>query len=473
MQVTAGVLVGLSCTLSWMISACQAPAQEASFHEQSAIVTITATTPLKTRIGSGAFIGPGGYILTCYHVVQDARNLVVFSAGSVSHDVTVVAYAPERDLAILRLKEVPNVVSSLHIAPGKPAHLLGSKFYVYGRIEGLQRQVIGASATDDDTVLANDLALDDAPKTNSALRIIPMNIGAVKGMSGGPVLSANGVIGVVAGTIPGQATLSWAIPVWGLKINEMRQIRLTPDKVSWLPLGTRFSSALNVDFEVPSSIAGTELNFVQAFDEAQSEYRHFVIVLAKYLDNADLIVRALDEIPKESQGRYPAQIRSDPAYSELNARLSGLFARSRELQAEWDTALEKALYAGTQSDQDIAILKQSIMRNMQSLPESGLHSELMTELLSEFASSQRLTEAHRFPAIKQPAKQLMDADSVTVRELRQFIVETRANLGEVLLPAFTDRVSEFFAAQRSVAEPLQQLLVAAANGTPTSDQPLH
>lgn len=59
--------------------------------------------PLKVTSGTGFFINPQGYILTNYHVVEHSRSLSVFKDGE-HHPVTLIAYDPEADLALLGSK---------------------------------------------------------------------------------------------------------------------------------------------------------------------------------------------------------------------------------------------------------------------------------------------------------------------------------------------------------------------------------
>lgn len=59
--------------------------------------------PLKVSSGTGFFINPQGHILTNYHVVEHSRSLSVFKDGK-HHPVTLIAYDPEADLALLGSK---------------------------------------------------------------------------------------------------------------------------------------------------------------------------------------------------------------------------------------------------------------------------------------------------------------------------------------------------------------------------------
>jgi S1-C subfamily serine protease len=56
--------------------------------------------PLGVTSGTGFFINPQGQILTNYHVVEHSRSLSVLRDGT-HHPVTLIAYDPEADLALL------------------------------------------------------------------------------------------------------------------------------------------------------------------------------------------------------------------------------------------------------------------------------------------------------------------------------------------------------------------------------------
>ena len=67
------------------------------------VVTVKITTSSGTGSGSGVVYSSDGYIITNYHVVEDAVSVrVIFVDGS-SFNATVIGADPENDLALLRI----------------------------------------------------------------------------------------------------------------------------------------------------------------------------------------------------------------------------------------------------------------------------------------------------------------------------------------------------------------------------------
>jgi len=54
--------------------------------------------------GSGVLIDSDGYILTCYHVIKDARSIKVTTKNGAHYDATVVGYDDLTDLAVIKIK---------------------------------------------------------------------------------------------------------------------------------------------------------------------------------------------------------------------------------------------------------------------------------------------------------------------------------------------------------------------------------
>lgn len=434
-------------------------------HDVEAIVTLTVDLPNgHSRVGSGAFVGPNGEILTCYHVVHGARKITVFSApGKTSPDVLVEAVAPERDLAILRLRKVPDQLKWLPVVAQKPPHLGGMTFSIYGWIQGLDQQAMKATATSDHPEPAEKLILPGAAKTASSLTIIPLQLAVTHGISGGPVVFSGKVIGVMAGTDPGQGQLSWAIPVSQSDLQTMETIHRQPDLVStWKPLATRFSQTLNMSSEIPASISATEANYVDALEQTRVEYASFNSSLQAYYLNGEEILKALDEIPRNSQGRRSSDIARDPRFAALNVRITSLFRTSQELENAWTAAGGRLILATTQVEQSLAELKHEAVSTVLAVPDQTRQDELMDSIMKELVASQRTIDAHPFPQVGHPAVVLQDLDSVSVATLRGYIAETQGHLRDVLSPAFSAKIEERFEAEESIALPLQRILILSA-----------
>ena len=161
--------------------------------------------------GSGFVVTDDGYIMTNYHVIEDAykSNLavkVMFKDGA-SYDATIVGTEEENDIAVLKidasgLKPV-SVGDSDSILVGDEVYAIGNPLgeldftMTSGRISALDRSITTSS---------------NVPAVNMFQFDAPVN----SGNSGGPVYNTNGqVIGVVTAKAgeSGVEGISFAIPI--------------------------------------------------------------------------------------------------------------------------------------------------------------------------------------------------------------------------------------------------------------------
>lgn len=143
------------------------------------------------NIGSGVVVTETGIILTNHHVVAGARRLEVrFHDGLVS-EATVLQSIPEKDLAILQAKSIPDDLpaatlgSSRDLAPGTEVVAVGFPFGIgpsvsAGVVSGLDREFVSP---------------DDKQNLD---KLIQFDAAANPGNSGGPLINMNGeVVGIV------------------------------------------------------------------------------------------------------------------------------------------------------------------------------------------------------------------------------------------------------------------------------------
>src|SRR5262249_59014966 len=63
-------------------------------------------------VGSGFIVNPKGYILTNYHVVEDAAKIWVVLQSNEKYPGKVVGFDPETDVAVIKIdapKDLPTV----------------------------------------------------------------------------------------------------------------------------------------------------------------------------------------------------------------------------------------------------------------------------------------------------------------------------------------------------------------------------
>jgi S1-C subfamily serine protease len=132
--------------------------------------------------GAGFIVAPG-VVATCYHVVEDARRIIVTPMNQEDdrHIASILRYDLDRDTALLR-------VSGLD---GKPLSLtresdfyVGETIYTLGNPKGLE-------GTFSNGIISNFLQVDDTVYMQFTAPVSP-------GSSGGPVVNNKGdVVGMV------------------------------------------------------------------------------------------------------------------------------------------------------------------------------------------------------------------------------------------------------------------------------------
>lgn len=160
--------------------------------------------------GSGFFINDQGYILTNYHVVDDATTLQVqiSSFGKEQFDVEVVGVCPDRDLALLRLSE--KAYKEIVAKRGSIPYLtLGDSDRIRKTHEilALGYPLLQQMVKSTQGIVSGQEWLGG----NSYFQITaPLN----PGNSGGPALNSAGeVIGINTAGIPSAQNIGFVIPI--------------------------------------------------------------------------------------------------------------------------------------------------------------------------------------------------------------------------------------------------------------------
>jgi len=162
--------------------------------------------------GSGVIIGSDGYIVTNYHVIENARELVVTLGSGEELPATVIGADPPTDLAVIKVdrKELPAaaLADSNKLRVGEPAIAIGNPLgldfqqsVTVGVISARERSITIQGQKF--TFIQTDAAIND-------------------GNSGGALVNINGkVVGINTAKIkvPGVEGMGFAIPS-----NTVRQI---------------------------------------------------------------------------------------------------------------------------------------------------------------------------------------------------------------------------------------------------------
>ena len=166
--------------------------------------------------GSGTgFVWENGYIVTNAHVVENATAVQVTLADQTTHDAEILGVAPNKDIAVLRLKGRENDARLKALPVGVSKGLVvGQKVLAIGNPFGLDHSLsVGViSALGREITSPGGRSIRDVVQTDAAIN---------PGNSGGPLLDSQGrVIGMnsaIASRTGAFAGIGFAIPVDTIK----------------------------------------------------------------------------------------------------------------------------------------------------------------------------------------------------------------------------------------------------------------
>ncbi len=182
------------------------------------VVNITTTTLIRDFFsiypqegaGSGTIISSEGYVLTNYHVVEDATEIHVTMSNGTKYPAQIVGSDPENDLAIIQITSTEkrgfkavNLGDSGSLDVGQKVYAIGNPF---GLNSTLTTGIISATGrpltTSDGRVIENVIQTD-----------APIN----PGNSGGPLINTEGeMIGINTAIFTpsgGSVGIGFAIPI--------------------------------------------------------------------------------------------------------------------------------------------------------------------------------------------------------------------------------------------------------------------
>ncbi len=187
----------------------------------SAVVFVTSSELRRQRFtrnimeiprgaGSG-FIwdAASGLVVTNYHVVAGADRLTITMQDEEAFQAEVVGYAPERDLAVLRLMDPPPSLTALPLGDSSELSV-GRKVLAIGNPFGLDTSLtVGVVSALDREI--------QSPSNRTIRGVIQTDAAINPGNSGGPLLNSLGqLIGVntaIYSPSGGSAGIGFAIPV--------------------------------------------------------------------------------------------------------------------------------------------------------------------------------------------------------------------------------------------------------------------
>ena len=140
-------------------------------------------------LGSGFVIYKAGYVVTNYHVVEDAKSVQVSFSNGENVQARIVGTDPSTDIAVLQVRTHSSALTPLVWGNSDSAQV-GDSVVAIGNPFGYTRSVTAGivSALDRPLTAPNNFQIEHAIQTDAALN---------HGNSGGPLLDARGeVIGV-------------------------------------------------------------------------------------------------------------------------------------------------------------------------------------------------------------------------------------------------------------------------------------
>jgi len=159
--------------------------------------------------GSGFVWDRSGHIVTNYHVVAGANALLVTMADQSEWEATLVGVAPEKDLAVLRIRAPAARLHPLEVG-GDTALRVGQHVYAIGNPFGLDQTLTTGVVS----AIGRELR---SPAGRTITDVIQTDAAINPGNSGGPLLDSKGrLIGVntaIYSNTGASAGIGFAVPV--------------------------------------------------------------------------------------------------------------------------------------------------------------------------------------------------------------------------------------------------------------------
>jgi 2-alkenal reductase len=159
--------------------------------------------------GSGFIWDQSGHVVTNFHVIEGASTVYVQLHAGEPIPARVIGGAPEYDIAVVRLRDVPPQLRPLPVGTSRNLHV-GQAAYAIGNPFGLSRTLTSGiiSALERHLPTAQGREVRGVVQTDAAIN---------PGNSGGPLLDSSGrLIGVTSAIISesgSSAGIGFAIPV--------------------------------------------------------------------------------------------------------------------------------------------------------------------------------------------------------------------------------------------------------------------
>ena len=205
----------------------------------------------QSSLGSGVILSDDGYILTNYHVIEDADKLQVVASGG-EYEAKVVGTDPSSDLAVIKIEAsglpAVEIGSSSDLVTGEWVMAVGSPF---GLEQSVSTGIVSAVSRSSSSLYSSE---SEAIYTN----MIQTDAAINPGNSGGALVDKNGkLIGIntlIASTSGSSSGVGFAIPVdYAMKIAEQIIAGQTPSHAQLGVSLTTVNSSVAARYNLPVS----------------------------------------------------------------------------------------------------------------------------------------------------------------------------------------------------------------------------
>lgn len=292
--------------------------------QEAAVVEINTFLPSGSVMqGTGFFFRDDASILTAYHVIEGAKGITVIlqnEAGSYS-DVMVEYISTKYDIAMIYLPSLKRSMGYLPLAAKQHIPRVDEPLKVIGYPRmGMQQRFRGYTTTTNFINSKTWLDRSGYQIFNESIDVLPIDLSNYVGMSGAPVISNQGVIGLFSGSYSEGGALGWLIP--RKYFGSLAKIHKRPNEIQSWPnltlMGSRFKDlrrSLNLNPHA-SSLIRSYLNEVEALSEVYDRLAKFSMQLKA---DAQILGLIIETIPPNQPTIEPLEPLRDRFSSDLEA----------------------------------------------------------------------------------------------------------------------------------------------------------
>lgn len=196
-------------------------AQKVFAKAKGSVVVVVSLNGFKKpeKVGSGFVVGDGSQVVTNFHVIEGASEVVIKTPDDQMSKVQVVDTDSIQDLALLQLD---GRGPALELAEEQP--LVGQEVAAIGSPKGFLEQTLSTGIV-------------SAVRILNGREVVQMTAPVSQGSSGGPVLDAKGkVVGVATFAVKDGQNLNFAIPsttvlrFLGRPVTQRKSYKPAPDQ---------------------------------------------------------------------------------------------------------------------------------------------------------------------------------------------------------------------------------------------------